>query len=143
MDWTEAKYLTPQICKITGTKQPKIRQWILNGMYEPDKPGRGAGYPGYHSLKNALEIAILQRLADMSLSLRVAKRLTDDFLLLMDIMDNDYQRALRGKNSWQFCSSDGKHTAHTMKGTEDWKDCIGINLKPIIDEIAERAKDLE
>lgn len=141
MDWTKPVYQTPDVTKLTGAQQPKIRQWILSGLITPDKPARGSGYPARYSLRNVLQVAILQRLAEMSLSLQAARLMADRFIELMDLIDIDYHKAARSP-SWVYASTDGKQATLAMKGTLAWNDCIGLNLTPIMDEIAKGAEEI-
>ena len=142
MDWTEPKMQTPTLCAITGTKTDQIRQWVLNGIYRPEKPAEGAGYPALHSLRGALTVSILSKLSRLGISLAVARDIAESYTGLMEVLDDDYVRSA-GESFWVYVNFDGSKHTYKIKDTKKWTDVIGIDIVPIVKDIARQFKNLE
>jgi DNA-binding transcriptional MerR regulator len=74
---TEPRYTQPEVLQVTGLKAPVLQTWVNRGAIRLSEQNPGIGRRRLYSALDVVKLAIMRRMADLSIDLSVSKEIAE------------------------------------------------------------------
>ncbi len=74
----DPRYTQPEVLRVTRLKAPVLQTWVNRGAIQLSEQNPGTGRRRLYSALDVVKLAIMRRMADLSIDLSVSKRVAEE-----------------------------------------------------------------